>query len=176
MPAYTACLYHCGQEGKSEREELQQQPRHDNDHFLAQFGLFPRRVPINEQLISWTDSVMRSHCYCKGHHHRHHSRTATLSVARWAEGLLLLVVYACNISWRQEARGQNGRHSQSALDGPPCPSWAICSRVQPELTVSNVRQSEQPLMERHADRWWQCTCCLHHDLPSLVVMLTVSDT
>lgn len=37
-------------EGKIERVE--RKPRHDNGHFLAQFGLFPRRVPINEQLIS----------------------------------------------------------------------------------------------------------------------------
>lgn len=139
------------QEGKRERErertglqrqeQQQQQPRHDNGHFLAQFGLFPRRVPINEQLISSADRASCGLCAtARGHHHHHHhcqcqchhARTGTLSV--W-------YMHAISHIAARQGKGQGHRmqqagrqkHSQSVC--PLLSLLAICSRVQPVDSV-----------------------------------------
>lgn len=150
VPVFVTCLL-CtsarGKEGERERtglqrqEQQQQQPRHDNGHFLAQFGLFPRRVPINEQLISSADRASCGLCAtARGHHHHHHhhhcqchhARTGTLSV--W-------YMHAISHIAARQGKGQGHRmqqagrqkHSQSVC--PLLSFLAICSRVQPVDSV-----------------------------------------
>lgn len=142
-------LYQCKRERGRERErtglqrqeQQQQQPRHDNGHFLAQFGLFPRRVPINEQLISSADRASCGLCAtARGHHHHHHhhhcqchhARTGTLSA--W-------YMHAISHIAARQGKGQGHRmqqagrqkHSQSVC--PLLSFLAICSRVQPVDSV-----------------------------------------